>query len=1030
MKRLFSLGLVCSVWWVGAVAGLPKTAEAVENAAAVLPMGSAPAPLDAAWFPGRLHALVWRNWSLVPPARLAAVVGAKPDDIVRVGRSMGLPTPRGLSETQRRRAALTIIRRNWHLLPYDQMLTLLDWTADELAYALREDDFLFHKLGLLKPKSEPLRWAEPTAAEAARAAEIAAVVREHFPAGDLEGSDPLFSFVEKLSAPLAVGSAVAPFPAARRSEAGDAPPLRLGYSYFALYGDPLMDPALDPYPDGYLARLAASGVNAVWLHAVLARLSPLPWAKEAGIEQRRAALRDLVARAARHGVKIFLYLNEPRALPPTSPVFAEHPDWRGVPAEGFNALCTSAAGVRDGLRAGIADLCRAVPDLGGFFAISASENLTNCWSKGRGADCPHCKERKPAAVIAEVIATFHEGIRAGRGTQRLVAWDWGWADAWATDAIAQLPGGVTLLSVSEWGLPLERGGIKTTVGEYSLSAIGPGPRALKHWATAQARGLPIAAKLQLGTTWECSAVPFIPAVDNVAQHLVGVRAAGVEDLMLGWTLGGHPSPNIAAVTEIFSGGSLATLAARRHGEAQAPAVVKFWQECSAAFREFPFHGSLVYRAPLQTGPANLLWVAPTGYKSTMVGFPYDDVDGWRAVYPAAVFAGQLEKVATGFDAAIALLRAALPQPAEALADEVRFAEVAAIHFASAVEQTRFVLARRAGDVAAMLRGLAAEMRLATRLHALQSRDSRLGFEASNQYYYVPLDLVEKVVNCRWVAEKIAPVTSPKMKDLTLNFETPTDAALQRQIEAIDARLRAKHGLAPEQAAVGGLDLRTGRFAAVRPDAIDYAASVPKIGILLAWMQTHPEAANALDAATRRELGKMIKVSDNELATKFSTQLGIARVQEVLNSYGLYDAAHGGGLWFGKHYGKGSERIGDPVDGHSHAATVRQLLRFYLLLEQGKLVTPEASAVMREIFASPEIAHRNDRFVKGLAGRGVDVRRKSGWWETWSHDTAVVTGPGRHYVLVAMTHHPKGATYLEEFAAAVDDVLMGRTETAP
>ena len=36
---------------------------------------------------------------------------------------------------------------------------------------------------------------------------------------------------------------------------------RYCYSYFALYGDPLLDPALDPYPDGYLARLAASGVT-------------------------------------------------------------------------------------------------------------------------------------------------------------------------------------------------------------------------------------------------------------------------------------------------------------------------------------------------------------------------------------------------------------------------------------------------------------------------------------------------------------------------------------------------------------------------------------------------------------------------------------------------------------------------------------------------------------------------------------------------------------------------------------------------
>lgn len=35
-----------------------------------------------------------------------------------------------------------------------------------------------------------------------------------------------------------------------------------------------------------------------------------------------------------------------------------------------------------------------------------------------------------------------------------------------------------------------------------------------------------------------------------------------------------------------------------------------------------------------------------------------------------------------------------------------------------------------------------------RLYELQRADSRLGFEALNPYYYVPVDLMEKVVNCR------------------------------------------------------------------------------------------------------------------------------------------------------------------------------------------------------------------------------------------------------------------------------------------
>jgi beta-lactamase class A len=261
--------------------------------------------------------------------------------------------------------------------------------------------------------------------------------------------------------------------------------------------------------------------------------------------------------------------------------------------------------------------------------------------------------------------------------------------------------------------------------------------------------------------------------------------------------------------------------------------------------------------------------------------------------------------------------------------------------------------------------------------------------------------------------------------ISLDYTTPTDAALQAEIAGIDARLREKHGMRPEQSAVGVLDLRTGRLALLRPDAIDYAASVPKIAILFAWFQTHPAAATSLDATTRHELGLMIKISDNAMAAKYSQLLGLKEIQRLLDAEGFYDAAHGGGLWMGKHYSKDGERYRDPVGNNSHAATVRQLLRFYLRLEQGRLVSPAASKTMREIFASPDIAHLQDKFVRGLAGRPVEIRRKAGWWEDWFHDTAVVTGPNRHYIMVAMTHHKNGDAYLVDFAAAVDDALTAR-----
>ncbi|NLF72423.1 MAG: hypothetical protein GX575_25595 [Candidatus Anammoximicrobium sp.] len=42
------------------------------------------------------------------------------------------------------------------------------------------------------------------------------------------------------------------------------------------------------------------------------------------------------------------------------------------------------------------------------------------------------------------------------------------------------------------------------------------------------------------------------------------------------------------------------------------------------------------------------------------------------------------------------------------------------------------------------------MALARQLFPLTQEDSRIGFESSCQYFYSPLDVVEKVVNCRWL----------------------------------------------------------------------------------------------------------------------------------------------------------------------------------------------------------------------------------------------------------------------------------------
>jgi hypothetical protein len=510
----------------------------------------------------------------------------------------------------------------------------------------------------------------------------------------------------------------------------------------------------------------------------------------AGHERRIENLRRLVERAHKYGIDIYLYMNEPRAM--EASFFKGRDNIKGVQEGNFHTLCTSAPEVRQWLTDSLTYVFKEVPGLGGVFTITASENLTNCYSHSRtAAGCPRCSKRSGPEVIAEVNRAIAAGVWAGNPKAKVIVWDWGWPDAsdtkqsnagWTEQIINALPDNVYLMSVSEWSKPIVRGGVATTVGEYSISTVGPGPRATKHWALAKKRGLKTLAKIQANCTWELSAVPYLPVMNLVAQHCANLADADVDGLMLSWSVGGYPSPNLQLV-RCFDAQprptveqALAKVAKARYGPDAAPSVVKAWSEFSTAFTEYPFHGSLVYNGPMQCAPANLLYPEPTRYRATMVGFPYDDLDGWRAVYPAPILAGQFEKIAAGWDEGLSLLQAAtgkasVPSQQANFREDAGLAAAAGLHFRSTASQTRFIMARNAllsgslkgkerqAQIDGIRQAATAEIQTAKRLFTLVCRDSRIGFEASNHYYYLPLDLVEKVINCDYVLNTWLPSLS-------------------------------------------------------------------------------------------------------------------------------------------------------------------------------------------------------------------------------------------------------------------------------
>ncbi len=752
------------------MAGVPPNAPERITCVDVFPDGNPkPAVVDP-HFPSRLHAFVWRNWESVSAERMAMTVGTTPRKIREIGLSMGLPKEVGPITEFNSRGYVTIIRHNWHLLPYEQLLTLLDWDIKTLDFHLSEDDFLFIKLGNFKPVCDPIRYVEPDARTLKRCGEIKAVVHSHFGA-QLEQIGPTrFDFVKTLSR---AGPNHLKSPSVAKQ---DKRP-RFLYSYFALYGDPFSDAKLDPFPDGLLQRLSASGVDGIWLQALLRQISPpTPTFPEFGqdCQKRLMNLRTLVNRANRYGIEVFLYISEPRAMPPD--FFHGREDLKGASLRGLNTMCTSTPEVLQWVSDSLAYVFRAVPGLGGVFTISKCENPTSCYSDCTALDakgCPRCSQRSGPEVIAEINNAIAAGVWQGDPEAKVLVWDWIWPDEWMEPIVSRLATNAYLLTVSEWDKPLVRGGIASKVDEYSMSAVGPSERAQQRWALARKYGLKTAAKLQVNTTWELSTLPYLPVLDLVAEHCANLAREDMGALMLSWSLGGCPSPNLKLV-ELFSHEPAPTVSAALHrvateyyGPAAATDAMNSWSRFSTAFAEYPFSRAMLYLCPIQQGPANLLYPVPTGYDATMVGFSYDALQSWTAHYPVEVFASQFEKVAAGWKLGLAELgkvpgkTRTRAQRLNAEAD-LRIAEAAYLHFQSVANQVRFTHARntllkdaltpeqRRKQLVSMRSAATAEVHLARRLYQLAKEESRIGFEATNQYHYLPLDLVEKVVNCEYV----------------------------------------------------------------------------------------------------------------------------------------------------------------------------------------------------------------------------------------------------------------------------------------
>ena len=728
-------------------------------------------PAEPAWkkpvghgpFPDALSAFVFRNWTLVPAETLAKTVGATADDIRRIAAEMGLDPNAAVPAEWKRGGYVTILRRNWQILPYSQILTVVGMTRKELRHALMYDDFLLSKMGGDKPAAERVVYSAALAESGrkARLAIRAALAEEGVAASDPD-EEPRFDFMRQLAA----------VPEACRGElrpASDGARFRhkLIFPYCADYGDVLADPDAASCSEGLIARLAACGVDALWFHVILSQLSTDPkypeWAVEAS--RRRAALKKLVDRAAKYGVKIYLYINEPRSQPGT---FFDMPGRDGMRGAieprgaGYYAMCTEDPATLAWLEGCLKSLFTEVKGLGGVFTITMSETMTHCASAFSGPQktCPKCAGKPYEHFVAKVNKAIVDGVKGGNPDAEIWYYDVGWEVENADlRIIPLLPKEGSLLVWSEKKLPFEQAGATRHVTEYSISHPGPSARAKGLWDLGAKSGLGTVAKLQVNCSWELSSVPYLPTMDLVAEHAANLAASPVHSVMLSWSQGGCPSPNLRLFDAFRRGDTtdavLDRVAKELYGVA-APAVRKAWTAYSEAFRNYPIEWQTVYYSPVQMSAANLLYAEKTDWPATMVNTPYDDFKAWSEGYRdnRAGWIAQMRACADGFEKGDALwqevVRTATGEANTQAVREAGLFRAATLTFRTVVDQSEFILARDRGDREEMLRRAQAELKTAKEMLDLVRADSRLGYESSNRYIYVPNDFLEKILNCRGV----------------------------------------------------------------------------------------------------------------------------------------------------------------------------------------------------------------------------------------------------------------------------------------
>jgi len=542
----------------------------------------------------------------------------------------------------------------------------------------------------------------------------------------------------------------------------------------------------NPYPDEYLNGLAHCGINTVWVAGIFrnlikSRIIPeaTPNANASGLKK----LRDLADRAASYGIKVYLFCMEPRALPAECEMFEKYPETKGkswrAAGEWFTSLCTSSDLVKRFMKENVHNLFKAVPNLGGMIQIFAGERITNCRCNDNYGDttisCEICSNKPRGEVLTDVINLYNRAMKNVAPEAKLIAWSYGMEqrDREVKEYVMD-----RMDKDIVWLENFEHNGKKKYFNrlienmEYSLSYQGPSPEFKNILNRAASNGKNVYAKIQLGTTYEQSATPYISVPESVYGKSKFINSKNVPGVFVTWILGGYPDMMLKASDEALrlpmlkQNDYLKRLASIYWGEMRADKVIQAWEHFFNAFQNYPIDKFTFYYGPITRSPGYHLYLKPRNKLTPKWEYnwgitrgrdkqPFFDVlsDLWLGQFSANEVIELYRGIAKEWKKGVKLLTCAAKESGRtAHSIQVAIVETALVQFESAANVYEFYYLRdswiksKSTKLRKKLAGIVKhEIELAEKMKTLLKVDPRLGFHSELIYYVVSDKLLNEKI---------------------------------------------------------------------------------------------------------------------------------------------------------------------------------------------------------------------------------------------------------------------------------------------